>query len=55
MTVKELAEKAGVSRELVYKRIHEIEKQEGKTRMPTLDELKYKKHGRPLKFKFKEE
>lgn len=50
MTVKELAEKAGVSRNLVYRRIYQIEKKEGKPRLPTLEELKTKPNGRPTKY-----
>ena len=50
MTVAELAKQAGVSRFIVYKRIHEIEAVEGKTRMPTLEECKKRKQGRPIKY-----
>lgn len=50
MTVKELAEKAGVSRNLIYRRIYQIEKKEGEKRLPTLEELKIKPNGRPTKY-----
>lgn len=55
MTVQELAKKAGVSRELVYRRMYAIEKKEGKVRMPTLEELKPRKAGRPIKIVFEED
>lgn len=45
MTVKELAELANVSMTTVYKRAKEL------GRLPTVEELKPRKHGRPQKYK----
>ena len=50
--VYQLSKQAGVSLVTVYKRMKEIEKREGKTRLPKLKELKRRKAGRPRKYNY---
>ena len=49
--IKKYAEKHGVSPAIVYRRIHEIYEKEKEFRLPTAEELKPRKNGRPFKFK----
>lgn len=46
MTVKEIAQAAGVSEATVYKRAKQL------GRMPTVEEVKERKNGRPCKYEF---
>lgn len=50
--VYQLSKKAGVSIVTVYKRMKEIEKREGITRLPTLAELQVRSAGRPKKYNY---
>lgn len=54
ISIREYAEQNGVSFVTVYKRIAEIQKKEGKYRLPTKEELKARKGGRPRKIIIKE-
>ena len=45
-----MAKKAGISVSNAYARANRIAEQEGKARLPTLEELAPKKVGRPRKF-----
>jgi len=50
ISVKEYAKRNGVCHATVYSRMKEIFKKEGKFRLPTAEELKPKKSGRPIKY-----